>query len=109
MPSTNSEICSIHSEASHSTCISPEPAQDLEINLQKTDTASSSEPYSIYSGKKKWLIVVICCFTGLVSPLSANIYFPALDVIKRVRIIEKKQRNLLIIPYCRIWIQLLKW
>lgn len=87
-----SETCSVHShdsQRSKATFID-DTKEDLENNnqtivIQKTATSKSNEPYSVYSGRKKWLIVIICCVTGLVSPLSANIYFPALDVIKRVR------------------------
>lgn len=38
--------------------------------------------YSVFSKNEKLLIVIICCLTGIVSPLSANIYFPALNVIQ---------------------------
>ncbi|KAI9487739.1 MAG: major facilitator superfamily domain-containing protein [Benjaminiella poitrasii] len=51
--------------------------------IEKLGTKSSTEPYSIFSKHTKLLIVVICCFTGIVSPLSANIYFPALDAIQK--------------------------
>ena len=37
-----------------------------------------------FSTNKKRLIVAICCATGIISPLSANAYFPALNVIQEV-------------------------
>lgn len=58
------------------------------IRMEKILT-NSSEPYSIFSRNKKLLIVTICCLTGIVSPLSANIYFPALDAIQKVRMLHK--------------------
>ncbi|KAI7900386.1 major facilitator superfamily domain-containing protein [Cokeromyces recurvatus] len=55
--------------------------QDLEQPAEKTK--DSLETFSAFSKKTKLLIVVICCFAGIVSPLSANIYFPALDAIQK--------------------------
>jgi hypothetical protein len=82
---------SIHSESSQ---ISTMTAYDVDveqpniapppIRTEKMLTANSTEPYSVFSRNKKLLIVTICCLTGIVSPLSANIYFPALDAIQKV-------------------------
>ncbi|KAF2818556.1 MFS general substrate transporter [Ophiobolus disseminans] len=40
-------------------------------------------PYSIYSGKEKWLIVGMVGLAGFYSPLPANIYFPAIPTLAR--------------------------
>lgn len=77
--SSSESVHSQDSQRSKSTFIDE---KDICVPIQKTGT--NNEPYSIFSGKQKWLIVMICCVTGLVSPLSANIYFPALDTIKNV-------------------------
>lgn len=54
-------------------------------NAMKTCASlSTAEPYSVFSKHKKNVIVVVCCLTGIVSPLSANIYFPALNAIQQV-------------------------
>ncbi|KAJ7252097.1 major facilitator superfamily domain-containing protein [Mycena haematopus] len=39
------------------------------------------EPYSIYTQNEKWLIVSLISFGSLFSPLSANIYFPAIPTL----------------------------
>ncbi|KAJ7252085.1 major facilitator superfamily domain-containing protein [Mycena haematopus] len=39
------------------------------------------EPYSIYTQSEKWFIVSLISFGGLFSPLSANIYFPAIPTL----------------------------
>ncbi|KAJ7457887.1 MFS general substrate transporter [Mycena latifolia] len=39
------------------------------------------EPYSIFTSREKWLIVSLISFGGLFSPLSANIYFPAIPTL----------------------------
>lgn len=61
------------------------PSPTTENRIKKMTTTNSSEPYSVFPRNKKLLIVTICCLTGIVSPLSANIYFPALDAIQKVR------------------------
>ncbi|KAJ7656393.1 MFS general substrate transporter [Mycena polygramma] len=43
--------------------------------------AQSEEPYSIFTQREKWFIVSLIAFGGLFSPLSANIYFPAIPAI----------------------------
>ncbi|CAO0795031.1 unnamed protein product [Mucor circinelloides] len=59
------------------------PSPTTENRIKKMTTTNSSEPYSVFPRNKKLLIVTICCLTGIVSPLSANIYFPALDAIQK--------------------------
>ncbi|KAK7006037.1 MFS general substrate transporter [Favolaschia claudopus] len=46
-----------------------------------TVTVPPKEPYSIYAPTEKWLIVCLISFGGLFSPLSANIYFPAIPTL----------------------------
>ncbi|KAJ4490543.1 major facilitator superfamily domain-containing protein [Lentinula aciculospora] len=41
----------------------------------------SDPPYSIYTKKEKWLIVLLIAISGLFSPLTANVYFPAIPSI----------------------------
>ncbi|KAK3355729.1 major facilitator superfamily domain-containing protein [Neurospora tetraspora] len=38
-------------------------------------------PYHVFTKKEKWLVTVIIAVAGLFSPLSSNIYFPALGAI----------------------------
>lgn len=42
-------------------------------------------PYHIFTLRQKKLLVYIVSLAGLFSPLSSNIYFPALDTIAKVR------------------------
>ena len=39
------------------------------------------EPYTVFSHRKKWLIILLVAVAGFLSPLSSNIYFPALPVL----------------------------
>ncbi|KAG7452354.1 MFS general substrate transporter [Guyanagaster necrorhizus] len=41
----------------------------------------TEKPYSVYSTKEKWFIVALVAFAGLFSPLTANIYLPAIPVL----------------------------
>lgn len=60
-------------------------ACDLEQQLPKEAKKEEEEPYCIFSKNKKLLTIIICCLTGIISPLSANAYFPALNAIQEVR------------------------
>lgn len=57
-------------------------ACDLEQQLPKEAKKEEEEPYCKFSKNKKLLTIIICCLTGIISPLSANAYFPALNAIQ---------------------------
>ncbi|KAJ3973651.1 major facilitator superfamily domain-containing protein [Lentinula raphanica] len=40
-----------------------------------------SEPYSIYTKREKWFLVLLIAMSGLFSPLTTNVYFPAIPTI----------------------------
>ncbi|KAJ7750929.1 MFS general substrate transporter [Mycena maculata] len=46
-----------------------------------TPPSTVEEPYSIFTTHEKWFIVSLIAFGGLFSPLSANIYFPAIPTL----------------------------
>ncbi|KAI0328529.1 MFS general substrate transporter [Cubamyces sp. BRFM 1775] len=52
-------------------------------NNEKAINASEppSKPYSVYTSREKWFIVAVAGFAALFSPLTANIYFPAIPTI----------------------------
>lgn len=87
-------------------------ACDLEQQLPKeAKKEEEEEPYCIFSRNKKLLTIIICCLTGIISPLSANAYFPALNAIQEVRELIVKPRYMLHVPLnhvfhtCRTFIQ----
>ncbi|CAK7218292.1 hypothetical protein SCUCBS95973_003435 [Sporothrix curviconia] len=41
----------------------------------------SGPPYSVFSRRMKWYIISVVTFTSFISPMTANIYFPALTPI----------------------------
>ncbi|OHW97730.1 major facilitator superfamily transporter [Colletotrichum incanum] len=59
----------------------------------------NDEPFSVYSRKQKWLIIVIIGLAGLFSGLSSNIYNPSLDAISRELGVSASQVSLTITSY----------
>jgi hypothetical protein len=57
----------------------PRPPTD-----QKPQDAHLEPPYHVFTTRKKWQLVYIVSLAGLFSPLSSNIYFPALGDIAEV-------------------------
>lgn len=72
-------------ECSSLSSLSSSPTHEEE-QMARIETSKSSvqEPYSVFSKSQKIVIVAISSFAGLLSPLSANTYFPALPVIEEV-------------------------
>lgn len=67
--------------------------------LKKTATSASDKPYSIFTpGQKKFIILASSLGTFL-SPLTSNIYFPALNTIASDLHVSISQMNLTITTY----------
>lgn len=47
---------------------------------------SHDNPYHVFTSGQKWRVVVLVSAAGLFSGLSSNIYFPALDLIAKVKL-----------------------
>ncbi|KAK0719206.1 major facilitator superfamily domain-containing protein [Lasiosphaeris hirsuta] len=52
-----------------------------DITIQNQDATTCEAPYHVFTRRKKWQLVIIVSLAGLFSPLSSNIYFPALGAI----------------------------
>jgi MFS family permease len=48
---------------------------------EPSDSSKPEPPYHILSTKQKWNLVIFVSLAGAFSPLSSNIYFPAIDTI----------------------------
>ncbi|KAF9893653.1 hypothetical protein FE257_010965 [Aspergillus nanangensis] len=57
------------------------------------------EPYSIFTTNQKWLIILAAAIASTFSPLSANIYYPALNSIAADLHVSTSQVNLTITTY----------
>ncbi|GLB35922.1 putative NAD(P)H-binding [Lyophyllum shimeji] len=54
---------------------------DAAILTQGESTASTDRPFSVFTKREKWFIVGLISFAGIFSPLTANVYFPAIPAI----------------------------
>jgi predicted MFS family arabinose efflux permease len=57
--------------------------QEDEAVLADLEPIPSGPPYSAFSKRKKQFIVFMAAFAGFFSPLTANIYFPALNTLTK--------------------------
>ncbi|ESK88355.1 major facilitator superfamily [Moniliophthora roreri MCA 2997] len=60
-------------------------AQDAaERGENRIKVPETKRPYSIYTKREKWILVIMIASSGLFSPLTANVYFPAIPTLARV-------------------------
>lgn len=84
---------------------SPESRQsDLNRDGEPIETApllptSNAKPYSVFTTAQKRLIILAAALASAFSPLSANIYYPALNSIARDLRVSSSQINLTITTY----------
>lgn len=62
----------------------PEEATEGKVERIAT-TSSENQVYSIHSKTKKRLLCCLAASAGFLSPFTANIYFPALNNIQKVK------------------------
>ncbi|KAI0867259.1 chloramphenicol resistance protein [Hypoxylon argillaceum] len=75
---------------------SQDEAQDLENTLSRV---SSGPPYTIFSPRMKRWIVAMNCIAAFMSPITANIYFPAIPTLSRDLGVGVDQINLTLTTY----------
>ncbi|CAI7639996.1 unnamed protein product [Penicillium crustosum] len=74
--------------------------QDDEVNEETSLVhPPTAEPYSVFTSKQKRLIILIAALASSFSPLSANIYYPALNSIAKELRVGPSQINLTITTY----------
>jgi multidrug resistance protein len=87
---------SSHEEIPVSADILPEPEPDIEA----LNRVPSSRPlHTVFGRKQRLLIVFMASFGGFFSPLSANIYFPALPAIAKDLQVSNELVNLTLTSY----------
>ncbi|KAI0444287.1 chloramphenicol resistance protein [Xylaria telfairii] len=75
---------------------SEDEARDLENTLSRV---SSGPPYSVFSpGMKRW-IISMNCISAFISPITANIYFPAIPTLAQDLGVGVAQINLTLTTY----------
>lgn len=65
--------------------VSTTPAELSDVESQATE----SPPYHVFTRSRKLWIVIIVSFAAIFSPLSSNIYFPALTDVSNVSWLEQ--------------------
>lgn len=68
-------------------------------DLETLSRVSSGPPYSVFSPSMKWWIVIMNCFSAFVSPMTANIYFPAIPAVAESLGVTVGQVNLTLTTY----------
>lgn len=58
---------------------------DTEISCPRVIQTVSETPYHVFDHSRKMKLVWVISLAGLIAPLSANIYYPAMDAVARVR------------------------
>ena len=66
---------------------------------ETTPLLASTVPYSIFPKSQKRLIILTAALMSSFSPLSANIYYPALNSIAKDLLVSRSQINLTITTY----------
>lgn len=88
------------SSASSMTTVQDDIEQGQVRDVEALSTVqSNSPPYSVFSKRKKQLIVLLAAWGGFFSPLSANIYFPALTSLTRDFNVSSTLMNLTLTSY----------
>ncbi|THV73691.1 MFS general substrate transporter [Aureobasidium pullulans] len=104
MASTSTTQASSGPETQEHDKAQKEDNSNPKIDVEKQSGAVSFEPdteppFSIFSDTKKKLIVLTISFIGLLSPLSANIYFPAITAIAKDLDVSNSDINLTVTTY----------
>lgn len=78
-----------------------EQSDDSQPNnaLKKTTTSASDKPYSTFTPWQKRFIILAASTGSFISPLTSNIYFPALNTIASDLHVSISQINLTITTY----------
>ncbi|EJU05680.1 MFS general substrate transporter [Dacryopinax primogenitus] len=71
----------IEEEETDRDSVGDEPSTSREGQVQPQVVSRPEKPYSIFTRKEKWFIVFMTAVAGFYSPLSANIYFPAIPIL----------------------------
>ncbi|KAJ9313892.1 hypothetical protein DTO271D3_5780 [Paecilomyces variotii] len=79
--------------------VANDPASSTPEQPPRDQRADEGEVYSIYQGKAKILIVLTASIAGFFSPLSANIYLPALNTLADQLHVSNTLINLTVTTY----------
>ncbi|ORY29520.1 major facilitator superfamily domain-containing protein [Naematelia encephala] len=72
---------------------------DLRATKTNVTTVSTGRPYSIFTSKQKWFIVALAASAGIFSPISSNIYVPAIPTLVDAFGVSSEKINLTVTIY----------
>ena len=73
-----------------------DPARDLE---QLATVSTNGPAYTVFSSRQVWFIIGMASWAGFFSPVSGNIYFPALNTLARDLDVSSTLINLTLTSY----------
>ncbi|KAF7517709.1 hypothetical protein G7054_g13721 [Neopestalotiopsis clavispora] len=76
-----------------------EEQQHDQRNLEALSQVSSGPAYTIFSRRMIWWIIGMNCFAAFISPITANIFFPALPAIAQDLNVSISEANLSLTTY----------
>lgn len=89
-------------EPSLNSNVSPSPTRDAEPDVHDSEALEctpSGPPHSVFSKRQKQYIVFLAAWGGFFSPLSSNIYFPALNALAQDLKVSSGVINLTLTSY----------
>lgn len=96
---SNAEL-SDHASRDHGSTDSSETGGGGEPqDLETLSRVSSGPPYTVFTRKMIWWIIAMNCVSAFVSPITANIYFPAIPAIARDLGVSTADVNLSLTTY----------
>lgn len=72
---------------------------ERERNLETLSRVSSGPAYTVFSRKMIWWIITMNCVSAFISPITANIYFPAIPAIAKDLGVSTASVNLSLTTY----------
>ncbi|CAO3693840.1 unnamed protein product [Rhizopus stolonifer] len=79
--------------------VSTDTLKNTDEIKDQQDVSSRKAPYSVFSSSQQITLVVVTAFTAMISPLTANIYLPALNQIEKDLHVTTEQVNLTVTVY----------
>lgn len=60
------------------------PETEVDSKEMPGELVTTPPPYHIYSKRKKWALVLLVAAAGIFSPMTANIFFSAVNAVATV-------------------------
>ncbi|KAK7750629.1 hypothetical protein SLS62_007476 [Diatrype stigma] len=98
-PTNDQEIVEIQPSTAEDASVLQDPQLDNAAITTEQTRVSATEVYSVFSPRRKKFIVLTASTAAFFSPLSSNIYLPALNILARDLSVSDSQINLTVTTY----------